>query len=143
MRAHILGVLILICVSLTNGRKVVEVNSLTANTKGSDLDKGDISLTILGWMSGPSCNTGILDNQKVDDFELGVLDRFVGNQLGQCNEQDFTDVGGIIVRHTDTNDDWIFEFIRLLFDDRTYVDCGEPGQPTSINGDTTVFITCN
>jgi len=138
MRAHILGVLILICVSLTNGRKVVEVNSLTANTKGSDLDNGDISLTILG--SGQACNTGILDNQEVDDFKLGVLDRFVGNILGNCNEQDFTDVGGIIVKHTDTNDDWTFEFIRLLFDDRTYVDCG-PGQ--SINGDSSVFITCN
>ncbi len=32
----------------------------TTNTKGSDLDKGDISLTILGWMSGISSLTSTI-----------------------------------------------------------------------------------
>jgi len=61
--------------------------------------------------------------------------------MDQCRGQDLTDVFGLIVKHTGT-DDWIYEFIRLVFDDKTYMDCGKSNNQTSINFECAVLLTC-
>lgn len=105
-------------------------------------DKGDISIEICDMKTGTCCSTGALDNLDKDDFEVGQLDEFRGEQLGDCKGFRSQDINTITVKHSG-QDNWIGDFVKIdLTNSTVSFTCSQPNGPIELNNNEEITLNC-
>merc|ERR1711892_784945 len=110
----IFSVLLLVAlVPVSNGRKILEIQTRTATDSDADMNGG---LTV------EICNAGGLDSNG-DDFQKGFVDVFYGSAIGECDGAVIGDGAAIMIVTHDGIDAWLGEWIRVILDDGVYIQC--------------------
>ena len=78
----------------------------------------DCSMTVEIKTGEGSCKTGVLDNVG-DDFGLGALDIFTGDQLGTCGDFKPSVVTSIVISHSQ-GDGWMGKYINIYVGGRIF-----------------------